>query len=242
MNEILVVIPAFNEEANIKTVVSELEAHYPELDYIVVNDGSTDGTARLCREAGFNLLDLPVNLGLAGCFQAGMKYAYDKGYTAAIQFDGDGQHRPEYIVQMKDKMDEGYDIVIGSRFFGQTKGFSAAKSPSPAKGGRLRMIGSRMIALAIALTTGVRITDPTSGMRMFSRPMIREFARELNYGPEPDTISYLLKQGARIAEIPVAIEERTAGESYLKPTVAVRYMIRMLLSILLVQNFRKRRA
>lgn len=242
MNKILVVIPAFNEEANIKTVVRELEAHDPALDYIVVNDGSTDSTARLCREEGFNLLDLPVNLGLAGCFQAGMKYAYYKGYEAAIQFDGDGQHKPEYIKPMKDKMDEGYDIVIGSRFAGREQDCRGEKSPSSLKGGRLRKIGSRMIGMAIALTTGVRITDPTSGMRMFSRSMIREFALELNYGPEPDTISYLLKQGARIAEIPVVIEERTAGESYLRPTVAVWYMTRILLSILLVQNFRKRRA
>lgn len=229
MNKILVVIPAFNEEANIEAVVRELENQYPKLDYIVVNDGSTDSTARLCREKGFHLLDLPVNLGLAGCFQAGMKYAYYQGYEAAVQFDGDGQHRPEYIELMKDKMDEGYDIVIGSRFVAQKKNFS------------MRMIGSRLISLAIAMTTGVRITDPTSGMRMFSHTMIREFALNLNYGPEPDTISYLLKQGARIAEIPVVIAERTAGESYLRPNVAVRYMARMLISILLVQNFRKRR-
>lgn len=229
MNKILVVIPAFNEENNICAVVGELKEHFPELDYIVVNDGSTDNTAALCRENGYNLLDLPVNLGLAGCFQAGMKYAYYQGYESAIQFDGDGQHRPEYIAGLKAKMDEGYDIVIGSRFIGEKKDFS------------MRMIGSRMIGAAIALTTGVRVADPTSGMRMFNQGMIREFALGLNYGPEPDTISYLLKQGARVAEVPVLITERTAGESYLKPTVAVRYMARMLISIILIQNFRKRK-
>lgn len=229
MNKILVVIPAFNEEQNIDTVVSELERDYPELDYVVVNDGSTDKTAQLCREKGYHLLDLPVNLGLAGCFQAGMKYAYYRGYEAAIQFDGDGQHRPEYIAVLKSRMDEGYDIVIGSRFIGKKKDFS------------LRMVGSRLISLAIGLTTGVRISDPTSGMRMFNQTMIREFAINLNYGPEPDTISYLLKQGAKIAEVSVMITERTAGESYLRPTVAVRYMARMLISIFLVQNFRKRK-
>ena len=101
--------------------------------------------------------------------------------------------------------------------------------------------GSRLITSAIRLTTGVTVTDPTSGMRMFNREMIREFALNINYGPEPDTVSYLLKQGAKIAEVPVRIAERAGGESYLKPVVAVRYMARILISILLIQNFRKRR-
>ncbi len=226
--KVLVVIPAYNEEANIQTVVDELEQKYPELDYIVVNDGSKDGTARICRERGYELLDLPVNLGLAGCFQAGMKYAYQRGYRYAVQFDGDGQHRPEYIESMRRRIDEGYDIVIGSRFVDEKKDFSP------------RMIGSRLIGAAIFLTTGVHVEDPTSGMRMFSREMIKEFALNLNYGPEPDTVSYLLKQGAKVAEVPVKIVERTGGESYLKPGVAAGYMARMLISILLIQNFRKR--
>lgn len=224
--KVLLVIPSYNEEKNIEAVVGSITSDHPEFDYLVVNDGSTDGTARLCRERGFNLLDLPLNLGLAGCFQAGMKYACYHQYAYAIQFDGDGQHRPEYIRLMKEKMDEGYDIVIGSRFIRKKKDFS------------IRMIGSRLIGLAITLTTGVRITDPTSGMRMFNEKMIKEFALNLNYGPEPDTISLLLKHGARIAEVPVEIDHRLAGESYLKPTEAIRYMARILISILLIQNFR----
>ena len=228
IEKVLVVIPAYNEEANIDLVVTELVKKCPELDYIVVNDGSRDRTAQICREKGYNLLDLPVNLGLAGCFQAGMKYAWNKGYAYAIQFDGDGQHRPEFIGAMREKMDEGYEIVIGSRFIHDKKDFSP------------RMIGSRLIGGAIFLTTGIRVTDPTSGMRMFNREMIGEFALNLNYGPEPDTVSYLLKQGARIGEVPVEIMERAGGESYLKPVVAVKYMVRMLISILLIQNFRKR--
>ena len=156
-----------------------------------------------------------------------MKYAYQKGYAYAIQFDGDGQHRPEYIADMKKKMDEGYDIVIGSRFVREKKDWS------------MRMIGSRLIAAAIFLTTGARITDPTSGMRLFSRKMIEEFALNLNYGPEPDTVSFLIRQGAKVAEVQVTIDERTAGESYLKPFTAMHYMLRMLLSILIIQNFRK---
>lgn len=228
MDKVLLVIPAYNEEKNIRKVVGRLTEDFPELDYIVVNDGSRDSTADICRQNGYNLLDLPVNLGLAGCFQAGMKYAYLKGYQYAIQFDGDGQHRPEYIKPMRDKMDEGYDIVIGSRFVEKKKDWTP------------RMLGSRIIAAAIRLTTGTRICDPTSGMRMFSRSMIEEFALNLNYGPEPDTLSFLLKQGARVAEIQVEIDERLEGESYLKPVVAAKYMARMLVSIFLIQNFRKR--
>ena len=200
MNKVLIVIPAYNEEANIEHVVRELEEKYPQFDYIVVNDGSRDRTAAICREQGFSLLDLPVNLGLAGCFQAGMKYAYYKGYEYAIQFDGDGQHRPEFIEPMRKKMEEGYEIVIGSRFVNAKKDWS------------MRMVGSRLIEAAIRLTTGVTVNDPTSGMRMFNREMIREFALNLNYGPEPDTVSYLLKQGAKIAEVPVHIAERAGGE------------------------------
>lgn len=228
INKVLVIIPAYNEEANIERVVEELTEHDPQLDYLVVNDGSTDGTAAICRGKGYHLLDLPVNLGLAGCFQAGMKYAWQKGYAYAIQFDGDGQHRPEYIGVMRQKMEEGYEIVIGSRFVNKKKDYS------------MRMIGSRLIEAAIFITTGVKVEDPTSGMRMFNRDMIGEFALNLNYGPEPDTISYLLKQGAKVAEVPVEIAERFAGESYLKPVVAAKYMVRMLISILLIQNFRKR--
>lgn len=228
MDKVLLVIPAFNEEKNIERVVDQLREEFPELDYLVVNDGSRDQTAAICRRRGYNLLDLPVNLGLAGCFQAGMKYACSKGYQYALQFDGDGQHRPEFVADMKARMDQGYDIVIGSRFVNEKKDWS------------LRMVGSRLIGCAIRLTTGARICDPTSGMRLFNRNMIQEFAWNLNYGPEPDTVSFLIKQGARVSEVQVSMEERLAGESYLKPLTAVSYMARMLLSILLIQNFRKR--
>lgn len=226
MNQVILIIPAFNEEENIQAVVEGLIKNYPELDYVVVNDGSTDSTERILRAGGYNHITLPVNLGLAGSFQTGMKYAFEKGYSCAVQFDGDGQHRAEYVAEMKEKMDEGYSIVIGSRFVNHKKDFS------------LRMVGSRMIGLAIWLTTGARITDPTSGMRMFDREMMEKFAYRMNYGPEPDTISLLIRQGAKVAEVPVVIDERKGGESYLKPGVAVKYMLRMLTSILVIQNFR----
>ncbi|MCI8556354.1 MAG: glycosyltransferase family 2 protein [Lachnospiraceae bacterium] len=225
----LVIIPAYNEEDNIVRVIENLKENYSAYDYIVINDGSSDNTAGLCRKMGYELVDLPVNLGLAGAFQTGLKYAYRKGYDYAIQFDADGQHRPEFIGSMLNKIQEGYDIVIGSRFVTEKKPHS------------MRMLGSNLISLATRLTTGRKVKDPTSGMRMFNKKMIAEFALNLNYGPEPDTISYLLKQGATIAEVQVEMDERIAGESYLNLSRSVMYMLRMLLSILFIQNFRKRR-
>lgn len=227
-SDLLIIIPAYNEEENIEKVVENLRKNYGQYDYIVVNDGSKDRTAQICREKGFHLLDLPVNLGLAGAFQTGMKYAYEKGYSYAIQFDADGQHLPEYLGDMLDRIRQGYDIVIGSRFVNVRKSSS------------LRMIGSRMITVAIKLTTGERIADPTSGMRMFSRNMIKEFALNLNYGPEPDTVSYLIKNGAKVSEVQVTMAEREFGTSYLNIIGSMKYMLKMLLSILLVQSFRKR--
>ena len=126
-----------------------------------------------------------------------------------------GQHRPEYIQAMKEKMDEGYDIVIGSRFVTEKKSWS------------MRMFGSRLIGTAIWLTTGAKIKDSYVRDASFSRKMIGEFAWNLNYGPEPDTVSFLIRQGAKIAEVQVTIDDRTAGESYLKPLTAVSYMVRM---------------
>lgn len=225
----LVIIPAYNEEENIERVIDHLRDNYPMYDYVIINDGSSDSTAKICRRKDYELIDLPVNLGLAGAFQTGLKYAYRKGYDYALQFDADGQHRPEFIEAMLDKITEGYDIVIGSRFVTKKK---------PAS---LRMLGSHLISFAMRMTTGKKVKDPTSGMRMFNKKMIAEFALNLNYGPEPDTISYLLKQGATIAEVQVEMDERIAGESYLNLSKSVMYMLRMLMSILFIQNFRRRR-
>ena len=230
MSDVLIIIPAYNEEANIERVVDHLVQNFPQYDYVVVNDGSKDRTGEICKARGYNFLDLPVNLGLAGAFQAGIRYAHRKGYECAIQLDGDGQHRPDYVGDMKKKMEEGYDIVIGSRFIKEKKPMT------------MRMLGSNLLEFAIRLTTGADIKDPTSGMRMFSRKMIREFAMGLNYGPEPDTVSYLVKQGAKVAEVPVIMDERISGTSYLTPIRAAKYMTQMLVSILLIQNFRKRSA
>ena len=224
----LVIIPAYNEELNIKNVVNNLKKNYPQFDYVVVNDGSSDNTSRICHKEKYNIIDLPVNLGLAGAFQTVLKYADKENYECAIQFDADGQHRAEYIQALQNEIEKGYDIAIGSRFVTEKKPFS------------MRMLGSRMIGGAIRLSTGKKLTDPTSGMRMYSKKIIHEFASNINYGPEPDTISFMLKQGASVKDVQVVMDERTAGESYLNWTKSMLYMLRMLISILFIQNFRKR--
>ena len=229
MNHILIIIPAYNEADNIERVVNKIQKEYPLLDYIVINDGSKDATAKICRRNGYNLLDLPVNLGLSGAFQAGMKFAYYKGYDYAIQFDGDGQHNPEYIEPMMHYADEnGLDVVIGSRFVKKNKNHS------------LRMFGNSIIEGCIKITTGKRIKDPTSGMRMYNKKLIKILATQINYGPEPDTIAFLIRSGAKIGEYQVHMNDREAGESYLNLSNSIKYMFHMCSSILIVQWFRKK--
>ena len=228
--KLLIMIPAYNEALNIRQVVQHLQSICPEYDYLIINDGSRDATARICRENRYPVLDLPVNGGLSNAIHAGMCYAKEKGYDMALQFDGDGQHDARFIREMVRVMEEHHDdIVIGSRFVTEKKPFS------------MRMLGNRMIERAIKFSTGKVLTDPTSGMRMYSKKIIHEFASNINYGPEPDTISFMIKQGASVKDVQVKMDERTAGESYLNLTRSIAYMLRMMLSILFIQNFRKRR-
>lgn len=225
---ILIIIPAYNEALNIERVVDNLIQNYPQYDYVVVNDGSKDDTAEICKRRKYNLIDLPVNLGLTGAVQAGMRYAVKKNYDAAIQFDGDGQHRPEYIEKLaKELVLSGAEIVIGSRFVSKKKEHT------------LRMMGSNILALVIKISTGFKMTDPTSGMRMFGKNVLKKFACDMNYGPEPDTISYLIKQGIEVKEVQVEMDERIAGESYLNLVRSMKYMILMCFSIVFIQRFRK---
>ena len=227
---IIAVVPAYNERDNIVSTIEDLRSNAPRVDYVIVNDGSKDDTLSICREHGYNVIDLPVNLGLAGAFQTGMRYAYEHGYDYAIQFDADGQHSAAYIAEMVYVAEEkGANIVIGSRFATQKKPVSA------------RMAGSVLISAMIMLTTRKRIQDPTSGMRLFDKQMIPLFANELDFGPEPDTISLLMRWGYKVEEAQVKMRERVAGESYLNFTKSVAYMLRMSISILLVQWFRRKK-
>lgn len=227
--KVLIIIPAYNEAENIVRVVDNLKANYRQYDYVVINDGSKDNTVKLCREHGYNLVDLPINLGLAGAFQTGMKYALYHDYDYAIQYDGDGQHNPEYIEGMLKRAEEAQlDVVIGSRFATEKKPFT------------LRMLGNSLIELCIFLTTGKKIKDSTSGMRLYGKRMIKKLASSMNYGPEPDTIAFLLRCGAKVEEYQVQMNERIAGESYLNITGSIKYMFHMCSSILIVQWFRKK--
>lgn len=226
-DRLLLIIPAYNEAGNIEKVITGLNEKY---DYIIVNDGSMDDTAKICKEKQYNILDLPINLGLAGAFQTALQHAYERGYDYVIQFDGDGQHRPEYIGGMLETAKEkGYNIVIGSRFVTKKKPFA------------LRMIGSRMISFFIQLVTGNKILDPTSGMRLFDRSVMKRMAYEADMAPEPDTVAYLLRCGAKIGEYPVEMGGRELGESYLNFANSIKYMWRICFSILFLHIIRERK-
>lgn len=275
-SDVCMVIPAYNEAENIERVVDELIDKYPELDYVVVTDGPTDGTDMICERRSFNMVKLKKNMGLAECFRNGMKYAFDNGYKYAVQFDGDGQHRPEYVRSMQKKADEGYDIVMGSRFLkrewedtigspdhrgfpasqvltdlpegtkaqgksamretGDTKEITGVEAvTSIAHHSRMslaRSLGSRLIRICIKLKTGVLITDPTCGMRLYDRKIMKMFVNHKGLSPEPDTIALLIKQGAKVTEVPVKVVDRTAGNSYFDPLSALKYMCRIIVAIL----------
>ena len=227
---LLIVIPAFNEEANIADVVNEIRRVVPQYDFAVVNDGSHDDTVAICKRMGATLLDLPTNLGLTGAFQTGMRYAYENGYDAVIQIDADGQHDPKYIPEIAHLMEEkNADLVIASRFVTEKRPVS------------MRMIGNMILDVAIRLTTGKRISDPTSGMRMYGKRLLKMMAYDINSSPEPDTMAYLIRCGVRFEECQVTMRDRTAGESYLSPWRSVKYMVHMGMNILVVQWFRERR-
>lgn len=228
--KVLVIVPAYNEEKNLKRVIDHLQKVCPQFDYIIINDGSTDGTEEVCRQNQYHYISLPVNLGLSGAVRTGMKYASEKGYDMVLQFDADGQHLPEYIQDMVDYMvQEKCNVVIASRYY---------KSKMPFG---MRTIGAKLITAAIRLTTGKYLSDPTSGMRLYDRHIIEQFVKDENNSPEPDTLSYLIRLGADIREIKVKMEERTEGKSYLTPVNASKYMIHMLMSICIFQWFRDRK-
>ncbi|MCU6726484.1 Poly-beta-1%2C6-N-acetyl-D-glucosamine synthase [uncultured Clostridium sp.] len=228
--KILIIIPAYNEAENIERVVDNLIENYPQYDYVIINDGSTDDTRKICARRGYNLLDLPINVGLSGAIKSGMRYANYYGYDYVLQLDGDGQHDPMYIKDLQACMEQtGADIVIGSRFKTERKPINS------------RMIGSQLITTAIFLTTkGKYIGDVTSGMRLFNKKMIKRFGYDMHYSPEPDTLAYLLNCGVKIEEVQVQMHERIAGVSYLNFKSSIWYMMKMMFSIFLFQWVRKR--
>ena len=225
--KVLVVIPAYNEALNIEKTVQDIQLNVPDVDYVVVNDGSKDNTLDVIQKNHFNHIDGFCNLGLFGAVQTGFKLAMKEDYDVVIQFDGDGQHSAKYIDAMVKEIENGNDIVIGSRFVSEKKPFTA------------RMIGSRLIASAIRIVTGKKVMDPTSGFRAYGKACIKDYALDMNNPPEPDTLVYMYRKQRKIKEIQVQMSEREFGESYLNLVNTIKYMSRMMVSIFLIQPFRK---
>lgn len=225
--KILIVVPAYNEAENIEKTIKDITEHTSS-DYVIIDDCSQDNTYDICKKHHFNVLHLPINYGLTSGVQIGFKYALQNNYDALIQFDGDGQHMAQYIDKMAVELENGYDIVIGSRYVTEKKPLSP------------RMIGSRLLSFLIKLTTGKGINDPTSGMRMFSKTVFDEFANNMNYPPEPDMLVCMIKRGKKIKEVQVEMRDREFGKSYLNPIRSIKYMLEMCISIIFIQSFRKR--
>ncbi|MDP1510162.1 glycosyltransferase family 2 protein [Paenibacillus sp. CMAA1739] len=221
---ILVIIPAYNEEQNIKELINKFKKN--KYDIIVINDCSTDNTSIVCKENGINVIDLPCNLGIGGAVQTGYKYAYDKNYDIAIQVDGDGQHDPGQIEKIITPiLNNKADMVIGSRYI-EKVGFQST---------RIRRIGIKYFSDLIYVFTRVKITDPTSGFRACGRKSISVFANVYypsDY-PEPESIVHLIRTNHKVMEIPVTMMERQAGESSIKSVKSLYYMIKVSLAILI---------
>ncbi|MBQ8537348.1 MAG: glycosyltransferase family 2 protein [Clostridia bacterium] len=230
MQKLLVIIPAYNEQAAIRNTVEDLKANCPQADYVVVNDCSKDQTLQVLREAEMNYLDLPLNLGIGGGVQTGFKYAQQNGYDIAVQFDGDGQHCADYIKHIVQPILDGEaDMVVGSRFLPSNKENTGFQSSC------MRRLGIRIISKLIRLCTGKTIYDTTSGFRAFSKPMIALFAN--NYAqdyPEPEALITAIYNGFRVKEVAVMMNERQGGVSSISTLKSAYYMIKVTLAILII--------
>ena len=222
--KVLVIVPAYNEENNIVTTIDGLKKN-KSIDYVVINDGSLDNTKEVCEKNNINFIDLPLNLGIGGAVQTGYKYAFYHDYDIAIQFDGDNQHDPKYLDDLIKEIEKGYDIVIGSRY---------VKELSKFKSTFMRRVGINFLSFLIKAVTGKKVYDPTSGYRAVNKKVIELFAEDYptDY-PEPDSITYLIKRGYKVSEIPVEMNERKEGKSSIGLFDSVYYMIKVSLCILM---------
>lgn len=226
----LIIIPAYNEQESIKKTVEDIMENAPQFDYIVINDCSTDQTKEICETEKFNVIHLPVNLGIGGAVQTGYLYAARNGYDIAVQVDGDGQHDPKFLEKMADYIEKAHaDMVIGSRFIDK-EGFQSSGA---------RRVGIKYFTMLIKLLTGAKITDPTSGLRMVNREIIEFFAEEYpkDY-PEPESVVAILRRKKKVLEIPVIMRERSGGVSSISIKKSVYYMIKVSLAIL-IERIRK---
>lgn len=221
----LIIIPAYNESASIKNTVEEIQKKARDFDYVVINDCSTDNTRKICEDMRYNIVNLPVNLGIGGAVQTGYKYGVRHGYDLAVQVDGDGQHDPGFLCEMSEYLlATDADMVIGSRFI-EKEGFQSSGA---------RRAGIKYFTLLIKLLTGKTVTDPTSGLRMVNRDIMEMFAQDYpkDY-PEPESVVAVLRRGKKVKEIPVVMRERNGGVSSISLKKSVYYMIKVSLAILI---------
>ncbi len=239
---LLVIIPALNEEAALPGVIKELRAWSPDVHILVVDDGSTDDTAGVARAAGVPVAPLPFNLGVGGALQTGFRYAVRHGFSRAVQFDGDGQHEAGEIPALLAKLDEGADLVIGSRFAPSVEsspGDGPPPGPTGTTGGysvgRIRGGAMRGLQLTVRVLGGRPFTDPSSGFRAFSAPLLDFFARQYPNEFLGDTAEALLlacRTGFDVVEVPVTMRPRAGGTpSTGRITMAYHY-VRVLVSMI----------
>jgi glycosyltransferase involved in cell wall biosynthesis len=222
----LVVVPAYNEAANLPGVLAALRRDAPGCDVLVVDDGSSDATAACAAALGARVLRCPVNLGIGGAVQTGYLWARDHGYQAAVQVDGDGQHDPRYLPAALEPIARGEaDLVIGSRFL-RGEGFQST---------RLRRAGIRYLCWFLRARCGARVTDPTSGFRAAGRRALELFAAQYpsDY-PEPESIALAVRAGLRVAEVPVLMRERQHGSSSIGPWRTLYYLVKVSLALLML--------
>ncbi|MBL8012390.1 MAG: glycosyltransferase family 2 protein [Candidatus Omnitrophica bacterium] len=225
--KILIIIPAYNERANIRNTLKEIWALDVKTDVIVIDDGSKDATAQEARQAGAKVISLPFNLGIGGAVQTGFQFASQNDYDIAIQVDADGQHDVGYIrTILSPVLNNESDIVIGSRFMPQQeKGYRSSFA---------RRLGIGFFVRLIGVLTGSLIYDPTSGFRAYNKKMIRIFARHYPHDfPEPEAIVLAGKFGAKIKELPVVMRKRQGGESSIRYLKSLYYMVKVTFAILL---------
>lgn len=222
--KVLLIVPAYNEEETIAEVAATIrQAGY---DFIVVNDGSADSTFEVCQRESIPILNLSSNLGIGGAVQCGHMYAREHGYDIDIQFDGDGQHDISYVPVLVEAIQDGADLVIGSRFI------KAEDDDFLSTG--LRRLGIRWLSATIKFMTGKRINDVTSGFRACGRRAIELFCQEypIDY-PEPESIVTALKHHLTVDEVPVKMNERQGGTSSIKALSSVYYMVKVSLAIVI---------
>jgi len=226
----LVIIPAYNEEGSVGKVIEEVKQYLPGADALVVNDGSSDHTPEKAGGSGAIVLNLPFNLGIGGAMQAGYQYAFEQGYDIAIQVDADGQHDPKEIGKLLKALEEKkVDMAIGSRFIGGI-GYRSSM---------MRRVGITIFSKVISIIVRQKITDPTSGFRAASRRAIQLFASEYPQDyPEPEVLVLLHQCHLKIGEVPVGMNERSAGASSITKTKSIYYMVKVLLAIF-VDYFKK---